>query len=231
MKTLKRTGRILMIACLVLTVAAGSALAKKPWEKIKIPELNEIRMPEYTRVELDNGMVLFLAEDHELPLVQLSATVDVGSIYEPVDKLGLASMTGSVMRTGGTSTRSGDDIDELVEARGLAVETYIGQTSGGAYLSAMAGNYQARLFKIMGLRFNRKCVITNQRPNFFHHGGMMTGLNAAIMQQLNRAAQQIGQDPIDMFLANPELRRRLKRAFHQIEVKGSDHCPIGLELR
>ncbi len=138
MKTLKRTGRILLIACLVLTVAAGSALAKKPWEKIKIPELNEIRMPEYTRVELNNGMILFLAEDHELPLVQLSASVDVGSIYEPVDKLGLASMTGSVMRTGGTSTRSGDDIDELVEARGLAVETYIGQTSGGAYLSAMA---------------------------------------------------------------------------------------------
>ena len=48
MKTLKRTGRILLIACLVLTVAAGSALAKKPWEKIKIPELNEIRMPEYS---------------------------------------------------------------------------------------------------------------------------------------------------------------------------------------
>ena len=138
MKTLKRTGRILLIACLVLTVAAGSALAKKPWETIKIPELNEIRMPEYTRVELDNGMILFLAEDHELPLIQLSASVDVGSIYEPVDKIGLASMTGSVMRTGGTVNKSGDDIDELVEARGLAVETFIGQTSGGAYLSAMS---------------------------------------------------------------------------------------------
>ena len=41
------------------------------------------------------------------------------------------------MRTGGTDHRSGDDIDELVEARGLAVETWIGQTSGGAYLSAL----------------------------------------------------------------------------------------------
>ena len=36
---------------------------------------------------------------------------------------------------------------------------------------------------------------------------------------------------IDVFLVNPELRRRLRRAWHQTEVRGSDHCPIGLELR
>ena len=53
--------------------------AKKPWEKIKIPELNEIKMPDYERVELDNGMILYLAEDHEFPLVELSATIDVGA--------------------------------------------------------------------------------------------------------------------------------------------------------
>ena len=74
--------------------------------------------------------------------------------------------------------------------------------AGLSYLSAMAGNYQARLFKIDGLRFHRRCVITNQRPNFFHHGGMMTGLNAALMQQLTHAAQAIGKDPIDFILDN-----------------------------
>ena len=74
--------------------------------------------------------------------------------------------------------------------------------AGLSYLSAMAGNYQARLFKIDGLRFHRRCVITNQRPNFFHHGGMMTGLNAALMQQLTHAAQAIDKDPIDFFLDN-----------------------------
>ena len=36
---------------------------------------------------------------------------------------------------------------------------------------------------------------------------------------------------IDCLLANPELRRRLRRAYHQTSVLGSDHCPIGLELR
>jgi 4-hydroxybenzoyl-CoA reductase subunit alpha len=109
--------------------------------------------------------------------------------------------------------RAGGDNDYVVRTaitndgviKGFEIEGIMdcgAHAAGLSYLSAMAGNYQARLFKIKGLRFNRKCVITNQRPNFFHHGGMMTGLNAAIMQQLNRAAQQIGQDPIDMFLAN-----------------------------
>ena len=74
--------------------------------------------------------------------------------------------------------------------------------AGLSYLSAMAGNYQARLFKIDGLRFNRRCVITNQRPNFFHHGGMMAGLNAGLMQQLAHAAEEIGKDPMDFFLDN-----------------------------
>ena len=74
--------------------------------------------------------------------------------------------------------------------------------AGLSYLSAMAGNYQARLFKIDGLRFHRRCVITNQRPNFFHHGGMMTGINAALMQQLAIAAEEIGRDPMDLILDN-----------------------------
>jgi len=138
MKTTRFFGGMLLIACFLMTVGSTAALAKKPWEKIKIPELNEIKMPEYERVELANGMVVYLAEDHELPLVELSATIDVGAIYEDQAKIGLAGMTGSVMRTGGTESRSGDDLDELVEARGLTVETWIGQTSGGAYLSAMS---------------------------------------------------------------------------------------------
>ncbi len=138
MQRMNRKAGLLLLVLLVATVAvAPAALAKKPWEKINIPELNEIKMPAYDRVELDNGMILFLAEDHEFPLIGLSATIDVGSFYEPADKVGLASMTGTVMRTGGTASRSGDDIDALVEARGMSVETWIGAAEGGAYLSVL----------------------------------------------------------------------------------------------
>jgi zinc protease len=140
--TMLKTNRIAVTGLLVLmlsllAVTPDAAAAKKPWEKIKIPELNEIKMPSYDRVELENGMILYLAEDHEFPLVELSATIDVGSIYEPEDRIGLATMTGQVMRTGGTENNNGDALDELLESRGMALETYIGQNSGGAYLSVM----------------------------------------------------------------------------------------------
>lgn len=127
-----------LVALIALLAAASSALAaKKPWDKIPVPALNTFTMPAYERVELPSGMVVYLAEDHEFPLVELSATIDVGSIYEPAELVGLAEMTGNVMRTGGTATHSGDQIDELVEARGMEVETGIDQTEGTAYLSAL----------------------------------------------------------------------------------------------
>ncbi len=127
----------LLLATLTATAGTAHAAPKKPWEKIPVPALNRFTMPSYERVALDNGMVVYLAEDRELPLVELSATIDVGSIYEPAELVGLAQMTGSVMRTGGTASHPGDAIDEMVEARGMAVETGIGQTEGTAYLSAL----------------------------------------------------------------------------------------------
>ena len=130
------TGLLLVLVALALAAPDASA-EKKPWEKFKFPELGEINIPEYDRVELDNGMVLFLAEDHELPLIELSATIQAGAIYEPGDKVGLASITGSVLRSGGTASWTGDQIDEMVEAMGANVETWVGGSSGGAYMSTL----------------------------------------------------------------------------------------------
>jgi zinc protease len=137
--TMKHVMRSAMAALLVLLAAnlVTVAHAAKPWEKIKVPPLNEFQMPAYERVQLKNGMVLYLAEDHFLPMIELSATIRGGSVYEQADKVGLAEMTGSVLRTGGAGTRTGDDIDQLAEARGLNVETWIGETNGGAYLSVL----------------------------------------------------------------------------------------------
>jgi len=36
---------------------------------------------------------------------------------------------------------------------------------------------------------------------------------------------------LDYFFVNPEFKRRLKKSYIQPRVRGSDHCPIGLELR
>ena len=36
---------------------------------------------------------------------------------------------------------------------------------------------------------------------------------------------------LDYFFVNDELRKRVRDAFIQPDVRGSDHCPVGLVLR
>ncbi|MHB8079620.1 MAG: M16 family metallopeptidase [Candidatus Krumholzibacteriia bacterium] len=140
-------GSLLLIA-LCLAAAAPADAGKggaRPWEKFKVAPLGEVQIPAYERVVLDNGMVLYLAEDHTFPLIELSATIRVGGIYEPADKVGLADITGSVMRTGGTPSWSGDEIDDTLESMGAEVETYIGDETGGAYLSSLSSDFDKSL--------------------------------------------------------------------------------------
>ncbi|MHC4509250.1 MAG: insulinase family protein, partial [Planctomycetota bacterium] len=58
-------------------------------------------------------------------------------VYEPADKVGLASITGTVMRTGGTTAKTGDAIDEQLEQIAASVETNIGQSSGSASVGVL----------------------------------------------------------------------------------------------
>ncbi len=57
---------------------------------------------------LPNGMIVFLTENHELPLISGSAMIRGGSDSEPADKTGLVELYGATWRTGGTEKLSGD---------------------------------------------------------------------------------------------------------------------------
>jgi hypothetical protein len=50
------------------------------------------------RVVLKNGMVVFIAEDPTLPLVNIELTLRTGSYLVPAGKEGLAGLTGSQIR-------------------------------------------------------------------------------------------------------------------------------------
>ncbi|MGH8016356.1 MAG: M16 family metallopeptidase, partial [Candidatus Zixiibacteriota bacterium] len=67
-----------------------------------------------------------------------SVRVNCGSFLEPPDIVGLAEVTGAVLRTGGTKKWSGDEIDEMLEAVGASVETYIGLENGGASVNVLS---------------------------------------------------------------------------------------------
>ncbi|MBI3597502.1 MAG: insulinase family protein [Nitrospirae bacterium] len=98
----------------------------------------EFHPPKAERVVLENGMVLYLLEDHELPRVQIQAMIRTGGVYEPADKIGLAGLTGMVMRTGGTASMSGDALDEELEFMAAELSSSIGSDAGFASLDILA---------------------------------------------------------------------------------------------
>ena len=122
-----------------------SAGAQKSYRELTFPPLPEIVLPEISRIELANGLVLHLLEDHTLPKVQGFALIRVGDRYEPADLVGLASMVGQTMRTGGTTTRSGDEINEMLADVGASVETSIGESSATASLFALQEDFPLAL--------------------------------------------------------------------------------------
>ena len=158
----KRILAILFVVPLLMTVlyaadpqatrskapAAGPAQGPRPEQFLgKFPPLNFTPpKPSDFRATLSNGLVVYIAEDHQIPWVEASLLTPVAgggggggrrgmeglafdfpqrpgggggggarSFLEPADKLGLQAICGSVMRSGGTTSMTADQITERME--------------------------------------------------------------------------------------------------------------------
>ena len=93
------------------------------WKQIPVTPLNPFTPQKPKRIELANGMIVFLQEDRALPLISGYTRIRGGSLEEPGEKCGLVSILGQSWRTGGTKTRNGDELDDFLEGRAAKVET------------------------------------------------------------------------------------------------------------
>ena len=113
-----------VVAAWMLT-SIGVAFAQQNWQQIPIPPLPKFAPAQPTRVQLANGMVIFLQEDHELPLISATALIKGGASTEPAEKTGMLSIYAASWRTSGTEKKTGDQLDDELEAIGAKVETGI----------------------------------------------------------------------------------------------------------
>ena len=84
-------------------------------DRLSYPPL-EFSFPEVAQQQLDNGIRLYLKEDHELPLVEITLLVEGGSIYDPLDKTGLSQFFAKSLSTGGTKNLSPGQLEAELEA-------------------------------------------------------------------------------------------------------------------
>jgi zinc protease len=119
---------------------AAASLPVPSVNDLKFPPLKPVQIPQVDTVTLPNGLKVFLLEDHELPVIDGSARIRTGNLFDPPDKVGLATLTGMVIRSGGTRTKTGDQLDQELENIAASVESSIDESNGSVGFSALKEN-------------------------------------------------------------------------------------------
>jgi len=97
-------------------------------------------IPKAERIVLRNGITVYLLQDHELPLVTVTAMIRGGSLNDPQGKTGLASLFGSQLRLGGAGDLNSDLVDAELEAMASTITSSFGTSSGSISLSCLSWN-------------------------------------------------------------------------------------------
>ncbi len=144
---MKLTAAALFAASLLTPLAFSQAKVPartssvEPWKKIPIPPLHDFKPTEPKRIVLDNGMMIFLQEDHELPFVNGSILIRGGSRDVPADKTGLTQLYSQAWRTSGTTTQTGDALDQTLALKAASVETGGGLATTSLSWTSFAKDY------------------------------------------------------------------------------------------
>jgi zinc protease len=150
LKRYPNTKPLSVFALVLLICLIGGALqlraqaqtsSQQTWQQIPIPKLPTFHPEQPKRIELPNGMVVFLQEDHELPTIDGTARIRGGERVVPANKTGLTDVYGEVWRTGGTKSKTGDQLDDFLEQRAAKVETGSGGDSTSVSWSCLKEDF------------------------------------------------------------------------------------------
>ena len=137
---------LVALACAALgagslaAAAAPSAIPARP-EQLRFGALDfEVPNAEALRHELPGGVVLYVVPDRSLPLVNVVLNFRTGAYREPAEKPGLASFTASLMRLGGTASRTPAEFDEAADFLAAQIGSSAGDTGARASLNVLTSS-------------------------------------------------------------------------------------------
>lgn len=128
-------------ATLLLALASPAFTQVTKYTEIKTPTLRSFTVVQPKRISLGNGMVIFLQENHELPLIRGSALIRGGERDVPAAKAGLVNIYGQSWRTGGTVSKTGDQLDDFLESRAARIETTGSEDSTRISFDVLKGDF------------------------------------------------------------------------------------------
>ena len=102
------------------TLAVGLLTSLLSSLSVSVALADGVTLPEAERVVLDNGTILILSENHDVPLIGLEAVIRGGAAADPKGKHGLASLFAGLLEKG-AGARSSQEFAEAVAAVGGSV--------------------------------------------------------------------------------------------------------------
>ncbi len=102
----------------------------------------EITVGNYEAFTLDNGLKVFVIENHKLPTISYSLSIDRKPIYEG-DKAGYVSVAGSLLEAG-TINRPKEKLDEEIDFMGASLSA----GSTGVYASGLS-KYKGEILDVL----------------------------------------------------------------------------------
>jgi len=139
--------RLIISLCMLLCAMNAAVAADRAPADPRTMTFPELRfdIPKGERIVLECGLPVYLLRDPELPIINITAMVRTGSVYEPAGKAGLAALTGGVMRSGGAGGLSPEKMDDELEFMASAVESAIGQDMGTVTMTSLTKNFSPTL--------------------------------------------------------------------------------------
>ncbi len=169
----------ILLAIGFLSVSLGLAQAQKPSDLKFAPLKYDPPDPKAFRTLFANGLRAYIEEDHNLPLINISAMVNFGGLYLPRDKQGLDSVMSGTMIRGGTKTKEGTAIEERIDFLGGSLGFNVADRTSTLSLSVLSKDLDEGL----GLFFD---VLMN--PEF--REGPLNLAKVRLVQQLRQANDQ-----------------------------------------
>lgn len=127
-----------LIYLLILVLAGCTGTTSPDYRTISYRPL-EFSVPEIGRLSLPRETLLYVREDHELPLVQVSILFGEGELYETAGEEGLASLTAAALRGGGTGVLSPEEYDGAVEQIAALISA-----GAGPYTLSLSASFESR---------------------------------------------------------------------------------------
>jgi zinc protease len=127
-----------ILAISLVFVSLGLSQATRPSD-LKYPPLKyEPPSPSAFRTDLGNGLRAYVQEDHSLPLFNITALVNFGSLDVPKDKTGLAELMSGTLIKGGTKTKDGSAIEDRIDFLGGSLNFRAGERTSQLSLSVLS---------------------------------------------------------------------------------------------